>query len=266
MGSIVNHPPVILFDYQFAPNAQKARNLLNMCQIPYRSCPQPFVQPRPNLTELGITYRRIPVNFIGKDGYCDNRVFVEAVQTIFPDQALPRGPHDHAFESFGYRSFWICLPLVPAELLSDPLQADRKDLFSVFCRPDFANLRSNAIAEFKQLLDFVENDFIEQGPWIGGDRCSLSDIHASWMIKWALQTLTTAEEPGVSKQDFPKVYAWIEGMPKHDEKGDAESVKAAEAAKSVLSADYAAKEIGVDENDSTGLKVGMDVKVAPNDE
>ena len=59
MGSLTE-PPVVLYDYQFAPNAQKARNLLTMCGIPFKVCEQPFVQPRPILKDLGVTYRRIP--------------------------------------------------------------------------------------------------------------------------------------------------------------------------------------------------------------
>lgn len=267
MGSVAHPPEVILFDYQFAPNAQKARNLLNACGIPYKSCEQPFVQPRTALLDLGITYRRIPVNFIGKDGYCDNRAFTDAVQTIFKDKALPTHSTDHAFESFGYRTFWICLPLVPAELLSPDMQKDRADLFAVFTRPDFADLKPSALAEYKQVLDMVENDFLaDGGPWIHGDRCSIADIHASWMIKWAVQTLDVGSEPGFSRDDFPKFYAWIEGLPKHDAKGEAEKIEAKDAAGRILSADYAAPEVGVDERDPTGLKAGEKVAVATNDE
>lgn len=86
----------------FAPNAQKARNLLHATGIPYQCCEQPFVLPRPILTDLGITYRRVPVISIGKDFYCDNKVFLEAVQSLFKDKALPETPADYAFESFGY--------------------------------------------------------------------------------------------------------------------------------------------------------------------
>ena len=69
-------PEVILFDYMYAPNAQKSRNLLNLAGIKYEICEQPFVQPRPILRNLGITYRRVPVNAIGKDVFIDNRIFL----------------------------------------------------------------------------------------------------------------------------------------------------------------------------------------------
>lgn len=60
--------------------------------------------PRPILTDLGITYRRVPVVSIGKDVYCDNQAILAGLQASFPDKALPRGPHDYAFETFGYVS------------------------------------------------------------------------------------------------------------------------------------------------------------------
>lgn len=108
-----SQPEIILFDYQYAPNAQKARNLLNVTKVPYRICEQPFAQPRPILQNLGITYRRIPVNAIGKDVYVDNRVFLEAILTIFAEQPgvkdLVRTKADHAYEAFGYRMFWNIL-------------------------------------------------------------------------------------------------------------------------------------------------------------
>ena len=104
MGS-ASAPEIITFDYQYAPNAQRARNLLNITKIPYTICEQPFVQPRPILQNLGITYRRVPVNAIGKDVYVDNRVFLDAILEIFRNEKgvmeLVRTKHDNAYEAFG---------------------------------------------------------------------------------------------------------------------------------------------------------------------
>lgn len=253
-------------DYQFAPNAQKARNLLNACKIPFECCEQPFVQPRPILTDLGITYRRVPVNSIGKDVYCDNRAFCDAVQHIFRDQALPTTPSDHAYEAMGYRSFWIALPIVPAKLITPEVAKERQDLFAVFSRPDFADLRPNGLAEFKSLLDMLENEILVPGPWINGSECSMADIHAMWIVKWAFQTLGIGEEPGFSNKSFPKVYKWIEGLPTHDAEHDAPKISAEDAKKKILSSPYAAPEIGVDPEDPTGLLHGTKVDVNTNDE
>lgn len=124
-------PPVIAWDYQFAPNAQKSRNYLYATGTPFRICEQPFVLPRPILTDLGITYRRVPVLSIGKDVFCDNTSFIDAMQEILEKQGkgLKRGRWDRAFEAWGYRSFWICLPCVPADLITEGLAKDRANLF-----------------------------------------------------------------------------------------------------------------------------------------
>ena len=218
------------------------------------------------MTDLGITYRRIPVNSIGKDVYCDNRIFLDAVQSIFPDKALPTSPSDYAYESLGYRSFWIALPLVPAQLITPEMAKEREDLFSIFSRSDFAELRPNALAEFRSLLDVLESEMLVPGPWIGGERCSVADIHAIWIVKWAFQTLNLGDEVGFKKEDFPRVYTWIEGLPTHDENGEAQKISAEEAKEKLLNSEYAAVEIGVDTEDATGLKSGMIVNVATNDE
>lgn len=250
----------------YAPNAQKARNLLNACGIPYQCCEQPFFQPRPILTDLGVEYRRVPVNFIGKDGYCDNRVFLSAVQDIFNHRRLEESPADHAYEAFGYRSFWVSLPLVPEKLRTEQLGKDRMDLFTVFARDDYPSLRPGALAEFKQLLSIVENDFLANSRFINGRKVSVADIHASWMIKWALETIETGKEPGFGPEDFPKVYKWIGGLKDHDEKNAPPTIEAEEAKKQLLGADYAAREIGIDSKDPMGLKKGQKVSVETSDE
>ena len=267
MGS-VSEPPVVLYDYQFAPNAQKSRNLLAMCGIPFRVCEQPFVMPRPILTDLGITYRRIPVNAIGRDLYADNRVFMEAVQETFAEKAsaLAKSHADHAYESFGYRSFWICLPLVPVKMISEEFLKDREEMVSVFNRSDYEQLRPSALAEFRQLLDSVENDFLANGSWIGGEKCSLADLHASWMIKWVLQTMEVQDEPGFSAKEFPKVHSWIERLPLHSPDSDAEKISAEDAKQKILDSDYSARDAGIDSSDPTGLQAGTMVSVGTTDE
>lgn len=270
MGSL-SHPPIITYDYAYAPNAQKARNLLAASKIPYQCVEQPFFQPRDDIIDLGITYRRVPVNAIGKDFYCDNRAFAEAITKLFKDKAPPTTPADHAFEAFGYRSFWICLPLVPSHMNGKELQSDRRDLFAAFNHPDYASLRPSALAELKHYLDIVENDFLSHGKrFINGDEIGLADLHAMWMIKWALQTdalgIGYGKQKGFDKSDFPRVYAWVESVPPHDEEHDAKKISAQDAKDLLMSYGYAAADIGVDDNDPTGFKKGDDVRVATTDE
>ena len=224
--------------------------------------------PRPILADLGVTYRRIPVNGIGRDLYADNRIFMEAIQNTFPEKAaaVAKSAADHAYEAFGYRSFWVCLPLVPVKLMSEEFLKDRAELFSVFNRTDYKELRPSALAEFRQMLDTVETNFLAKGPWIGGEKCSIADIHASWMIKFVLQTLDLQSESGFSAKDFPKVHAWVGGFPLHSADKDAEKLDAEAAKQKILSSPYSARDIGIDPADPTGLEGGARVTVGTTDE
>jgi len=235
------------------PNAQKSRNLLYACGIPYQRSERLFVRLRNNLTDLGITYRRIPVNSIGKDVYCDTRVFLDAIQSIFADKALPTCLADNAYEALGYRTFWISLPLIPASLITPGTLGDREDLFSVFGRPDCVDLRPNSLAEFKFVLDMLENECLVLGQCINGPECSVADFHTIWIVKWAFQTVEICSEPGFSRDDFPTVYMWIEGLPTHNEQNDTKKISPEEAQEKLLNSDYAAAEISVDPRDATGL-------------
>lgn len=271
MGSIAQQPEVITWDYQFAPNAQKARNLLNVAGIPYRVCEQPFVQPRPILRDIGITYRRVPVNSIGKDVFIDNRAFIDAVEEIFPAKALATTKHDHAYEAYGYRNFWIILASLPVVFLTPELIKERHDLFPVFGKENYAQLRPSAMAELRSFLRMIESDFLkdatEAEPFINGAKPGIADIHTVWIPKFALQTLKYGtDEPGFSAQDFPKVHRWCNAFPEHIPANEPEKIDAATAHKSILGAQYAAKEIGIDEKDPTGLKKGQKVYVQTSDD
>ncbi|KAJ9652909.1 hypothetical protein H2198_007862 [Neophaeococcomyces mojaviensis] len=271
MGSVEQKAEVIAWDYQFAPNAQKARNLLNVAGIPFRICEQPFLQPRPILQNIGITYRRVPVNSIGKDVYIDNRAFIDAVEEIFPEKALPTTKHDHAYEAFGYRNFWIILASLPLVFLTPELIEERHDLFPVFGKKNYKQLRPSTLTELKSFLNMIENDFLADAtdaePWINGAKPGLADIHASWVPKFALETLKySTDEPGFSEADYPKVHRWLAGIPAHVPESEPEKLSAEIATQQILSSQYAAKEIGVDESDLMGLKKGQKVYVQTSDD
>ncbi|KAK5122132.1 hypothetical protein LTR85_004378 [Meristemomyces frigidus] len=262
-------PPVIAWEYQFAPNAQKSRNYLYATGVPFKICEQPFVLPRPILKNLGITYRRVPVLSVGKDVFCDNTSFIDALQSLLEMQGkgLKRSPADRAYEAWGYRSFWVALPCVPASLVTEDLGKDRKDLFPVFARPDFATLRQNGLSELRSMIETVEADFLSgQGPFIGGDDCGLADIHAMWMIKWALHTIGVAKEPGFDKKAYPKVHAWCDSIPTHDDdiqKG--QFISAEDASKQLLASKYACPDVEIDHSDPLELQGGEMVAIEMTD-
>ena len=78
----------------------------------------------------------MPVLSIGKDIFCDNASFLDAMQELLEREGkgreLKRGRADRAFEAWGYRSFWVALATVPAGLVSEELGEDRRELFRRF--------------------------------------------------------------------------------------------------------------------------------------
>lgn len=275
-------PDIVTFDYQYAPNAQRARNLLNLCGLPYKICEQPFVQPRPILQNLGITYRRIPVNAIGKDVYVDNRVFLDAILTIFGSEpgvkALVRTKHDQAYEAFGYRMFWNLLEILPDTVYNDTMVQDRKDLYSMLGKPDYREVRPSATAAFRQYMDIIEHDFLSEqdsnGPWICGSKPGIADLQTAWIPKFALETIDYAhgasagkEGEGFGPENYPRTYKWLSNFVSHVPENEVEKVGGEDAAKKILGAPYAAKEIGVDEtHDPTGFRKGDQVQIATTDD
>lgn len=262
---------MITWDYQFAPNAQKARTLLQTSDIPFTICEQPFVQPRPILRNLGITYRRVPVVSIGKDVIIDNRALIDIVAEVFPDKALPTTRHDHAYEAYGYRNFWIILASLPVKFLTKDLITERKDLFPVFGKDNYAQLRPSTIAELRSFLQMIEHDFLSEAtddaPFIFGAKPGVADVHAIWIPRFAIETLNYAEdEKGFDKASLPKLHRWLSKFKAHTPENEPEKLSAEEASKRILASQYAAKEIGVDETDSTGLKKGQKVFVQTSDD
>ncbi|KAK3109316.1 hypothetical protein LTR53_017563 [Teratosphaeriaceae sp. CCFEE 6253] len=185
-----------------------------------------------------------------------------------PGRALREGPGDRTFEAWGYRSFWIALPTVPAEFITEELGKDRKDLFPVFARPDFATLRPNALSELRAMLHTAEHDFLAHtaGPFTNGAECSLADIHAIWMLKWALQTIGVAQEPGFGPEAFPRVHRWCDALPPHTPPtGSGLTLPPEEASARLLASAPACPDIGVDATDPLHLSVGDAVAVEMTD-
>ena len=163
-----------------------------------------------------------------------------------------------------------------AEILPDAVYvpemiSDRKDLYKSLQRSDYREVRPSALAAFRQYLDIIEHDFLtddESGPWINGAKAGIADVHTSWIPKFALETLKYAEdkELRLGKDQYPRLHKWLAGFPEHTPESQPEPLSGDDASKRVLSLDYAAKDIGIDDSDPTGLKAGQDVQVGTTDD
>lgn len=85
--------------------------------------------PRPDLLDLGITHRRVPILAIGKDIYCDSSCAVRALGRLSA-KLLP-SPSDAAYESYCDSIFSALLRSFPVEDLA-AFTKDRATIFRKF--------------------------------------------------------------------------------------------------------------------------------------
>ncbi|KAF2815955.1 uncharacterized protein BDZ99DRAFT_514579 [Mytilinidion resinicola] len=248
-------PPVILFDYDFSPFGQKIRLLFACASRPYLQCAQPPLLPRPTLSALGITYRRIPVLAMGKDVYCDTSIIIDAVlEKLAP--GFPRMRAEKAYEAFGRALFSSAMGLI-GRVPDEAMLQDRKTIFPQLCRPDLPSLRPSALAEFRATMSIVEHDFLKAGPWIGGFSMSVEDVHVGFAVRWILRTMQVEKVEGFGKEEFPKVHEWVEKLPR----STPQEIGQEEAIKAILDARYVANTPSFDQADPLGIEKGTVVGV-----
>lgn len=85
-----------------------------------------MVLPRPILTELGITHRRIPLLAIGKDIFCDSSCAISALEKL--SNKLLAGPSDKAYETYGDAIISALLRSFPVEAFQGIID-DRATIF-----------------------------------------------------------------------------------------------------------------------------------------
>ncbi|KAJ8115149.1 hypothetical protein OPT61_g3136 [Boeremia exigua] len=163
--------------------------------------------PRPDIQQLGINYRRIPVLAIGRDIYCDTSLMLEKLETLFPGQGLSHpGADEKAQESSLERWSQSTLmqtaaSLLPhtAPLLKDPVfLADRKKLWGIDFSPEIVKkARPNALKGLETVLKAIDEHLIDGRQWISGSNdIGMADIHVGFFFDWL------AMIPGSLPEDF----------------------------------------------------------------
>lgn len=265
--------PIIHFDYgryaqsrrdriltpfaDFSPYGQKTKLLLKAAGVEFQKCDQPAVLPRKDLEALGISYRRIPLLAVGKDIYIDSSKIIEVIVSL---GNIPTGPADKAYQTWGDTVFNEVLGLIPAQVLSPEFVKDRKTVFPIVERPDLKTIRPSALASFKSRLHEVETVFLanSKGPFINGEEISLADIHIVWPLRWALNDLGAANDPGTGKDDFPKVWRLIESLPQVSPP----VLSAEDTHKAIRGSEYTSKgPTTVQKDDAYGIAAGTQVSI-----
>lgn len=134
--------------------------------------------PRPDLRELGIAYRRIPLLAIGRDVYCDTRLILRKLEQRFPDGALgATGSDQKALERLLERwtvdggVFARAASLIPTDMpaLRDPKFAKDREDFSgrSWSREAMQRARPEGVAHMRDSFALLESTLLADGrEWI----------------------------------------------------------------------------------------------------
>ncbi|KAK6349152.1 hypothetical protein TWF730_009906 [Orbilia blumenaviensis] len=290
--------PIVLYHYVFSPVARRVVWYLALRNIPYSQCYQPPILPRPDIAQLGISYRRIPLLSIGRDVYLDSRLIIRKLEELYPpsaahpsisattgDQKAIERLLDFLMTDSGiFRNATQILPTnLPA--FKDPaFLKDRAELMGIVPgktpppqptpAPNGKLRKPTAAAEVRDAMELLETTLLADGRnWLlKTDTPTLADIEAVWVFKWLTTMPGAFPADTITTQQFPKVFAWMDRFSKVvDAKAKeypVEKIKGDAAASKILNAGYAEPEGGVEaEAVATvqGLKRGDVVSVYPTD-
>ena len=179
----------VLYWYTASSYARRVVWYLNLRGLPWASCIQPPIMPRPDLQALNVNYRRIPLLSMGKDVYLDTRLILRKLEERFPDGALgATNPEHRIIERLLERwmtdggVFWRAVQLLPVDagMWMDPaFQKDRADLTGGrLTREGLRKLRPEAVVAMRDCFELLETTILSDGrEWVfNGSKPSLGDI------------------------------------------------------------------------------------------
>ncbi|KAI9647845.1 hypothetical protein NHQ30_004233 [Ciborinia camelliae] len=248
--------------------------------------------PRPDVEALGTKYRRIPIVVIGRNIYNDTRLILHKLEKLYPSypqisaassSSISTSSSDQmAIEKL--LEFWTvdglfsrAAQLLPLDLplLNDPkFTSDRENYTGrSWEKENLAKGRPEALVAFKGAFEFLERTFFsDDREWIlKTSGPTLSDIEAVWPFHWLTTLRGALPENYVSRQQFPRTFAWIarfdaatrlaaQKVPKP------QTLSGSKAMKIVAASEFVEEdEIVVDPLDPSGLAKGQEVEVWPID-
>ncbi|KAH7026071.1 uncharacterized protein B0I36DRAFT_329819 [Microdochium trichocladiopsis] len=294
--------PIVLYTYDGSPYGRRLVWYLNLRKIPFKTCHQPPILPRPDLQLLGLSYRRIPLLAIGRDVYLDTRLIIAKLEQLYPTRSgqeqqqypgiSPQTPEHRALQQLLSRHvnespgalFGRAAQLMPADspaLRNEHFVRDRNQLVTgkpdgkAFSPASLAAARPAALVEIARFVELLEGTLLADGrDWVfGGQGPSLGDIEAVFVLHWltTMPGALPAEVVGAGR--YPKTFAWIARFDQFVKKSAAKPdvVKGQEAASIVLGAEYAEEPSGGVQRDdpviaAAGFQPGDVVTMWPVDQ
>jgi glutathione S-transferase len=251
----------ILHHYDNSPFSEKARLLLGLKQLAWRSVIQPTIMPKPDLVPLTGGYRRIPVMQIGADIYCDTQVILAEIAARAGGEPLE--PLGWAINLWADRLFFqATVPIIFGEI--EVPRAFIEDREKLSGRPfDAAAMKAAGApmrGQWRAQAAWIEAA-LARSDFLAGGKPGLADI-AAYMNVWFLRG-AVRETAETLMQGMPRLQAW-RGRVAAIGHGERSEMTPAEAL-AVARASEPARFDGHDAGDPLGLAPGAAVRVMADD-
>lgn len=258
---------LVLHHFDISPFAEKARKIMGLKGLAWKSVQIPTVMPKPDLMPITGGYRRTPVLQVGADIYCDTQLIARELERRFPDPTLfPAGDRGYGY-ALGYwsdRAFFhpgSALSMIEnAPYLPEDILEDRKKFFTYidFDRAD-AELPRYRV-QFAAHAALLDDQLADGRDYVGGDAPGLADIQAHHVIWMARANIPSS---GSVLARLRHIAPWEARMAALGE-GKRLEISADDALAIARAATPAAGH-GVGQEDPEGLVAGMEVDVTPDD-
>lgn len=268
-------PEIIVYSYEMAPNPQKLFHFLSLFAVPFKYVEVPWIMPRPQLSHVGVTYRRTPLLSINSDMYIDTALIVSKLSDIaqHTNSDLSDTTNHLEFDALGQLGFQCATSLIPPEtpfLKDKAFLADRTELTGRPFDPEMLpKVRPMMISKMLSLVHLVESHFLRGGRkfFLDGTMPSTADMHLYWSLNWGLRYHKGAR-PEVSDTTHPRIFQWLEDVESFIKDRRHETKISMDEAYKILQVppthEYAKFVPHVDDNPE-GLQPGQRIKVTPAD-
>ncbi|CEJ90403.1 hypothetical protein VHEMI06191 [[Torrubiella] hemipterigena] len=244
--------------------------------------------PRPELEDLGIAHRRIPILSIGRDVYVDTRLIFAKLDELKNYPAITPTTPEHALimdllseyitDAGVFTKIADILLASDAPIAQDPaFIKDREDLLGhKIAKEDHAQMTSSGLIRLQEFFGRLENTILSDGRiWLFNTPSpTRGDIEGIWPALFLAGMDGVLPEDKFSPKIFPKVYAWIQRFKSMVDAATAQapeikSLNGAGALASVTGTDYHDELGSVDPTDfdvaAFGIKAGDTVSFGPLD-
>jgi glutathione S-transferase len=257
---------LILHHFDQSPFAEKARLMMGLKDLAWRSVQIPMIMPKPDLMPLTGGYRKTPVLQIGADVYCDTQLIARELERRFPEPTLfPSGGRGlaYALSLWSDKAFFepgAGLSMGENKNIPEPVLADRTAFFNFM---DFDVLDREIPHLYSQLMShaaLIEAELAGGGPYLSGERPGLIDISAYFPVWMCRGNIPKA---GELFAPLARMAGWEERVKAigHGHRREMDAKEALDIAKRSEPAAGAGVQVG----EPLGLTASQAVSVAPDD-